>query len=99
MKSVTIGERTFQYQTYWERHGEDIGSDPVTVFYEGTEIRSRKKYRLFGPLITWYEPREVFRIYANSENDQLSKGWWRKQITEKIELLNRKEEIERGELC
>ena len=99
MKSITIEGRTFHYETYWETYGEDVGGDPVTIFYEGTKIRSRKKYFFCGPLVSWEEPREVFKIYANSESERLTKSWWRQQILEKIELLNRKEEIDRGELC
>lgn len=99
MKTVTVNNRTFHYETLWESYGEDCGSDPVTIFYEDTQTRSRKKYIFFGPVITWEEPQEVFRIYANSENEELTKSWWKTQIATKIELLTRKEELERGELC
>jgi hypothetical protein len=98
MKTIEVQGRTLQYETLWVRYGEDYGSDPVTVFYEGTQTVSRKRWLLFGPTIESQQPKEVFRIYADTENLDLSKSWWRKQITLKLELLNRKEEIEKGEL-
>ena len=95
---IEIQGKQLQYETLWESYGEGAGSDPVTVFYEGTKTVRRKKWLLFGPTIESQEPKEAFRIYADTENLDLSKSWWRKQITLKLELLNRKEEIEKGEL-
>lgn len=98
MKSITIAGRTFQYETLWVTYGEDIGSDPVTIFYEGTKIVTYRKWWIFGPKLEKEVPREVFRIYADSNDIDLSKSWWFSRISNKVELLNRREEIEKGEL-
>jgi hypothetical protein len=98
MKEITIQGRTFQYETWWESYGEDVGADPVTIFYDGKQTVNYRKWWIFGPVLQREEPKEVFRIYADSEDAKLSKTWWSDKIRDKIELLNRKEEIEKGEL-
>jgi hypothetical protein len=98
MKAITIGERTFEYQTAWISYGDVAGDEPVTIFYSGTKLVTKKKWWLFGPSIQTEVPKEVFRIYADSDDKELSKSWWRKRIEGEIDLLNRKEELEKGEL-
>jgi hypothetical protein len=98
MKEITIQGRTFQYETWWEPYGEGIFDDPVTIFYDGKQTVNYRKWRIFGPVLQREEPKEVFRIYADSEDEKLSKTWWTNKISDRIELLNRKEEIEKGEL-
>lgn len=98
MNSIIIQGRTLQYETLWVSYGEDICSSPVTIFYDGVKKVTYKKWGFFGPILERDEPREVFRIYADTENAELSKSWWRTRIENGIDLLDRKEEIEKGEL-
>jgi hypothetical protein len=98
MKTIKIGARELQYQTLCDE-GLD-GSDVIyTEFYEGTETYKAKKYLIFGPVIEKEVPKLLFTIYEDSNNERLTKGWWREKILRELELVNRKEELERGELC
>jgi hypothetical protein len=97
MKSIEISGRTFQYETEWTSFEGD--SYPTTYFYSGVETYYARKYFLFGPKIAKTRPKVAFVIYDDSENERLGKSYWREKIAKEIELLNRKEEIERGELC
>lgn len=98
MKTITVKGRTFQYRTYWISYGEDIGSDPETHFYEGTETITYKKWGFFGKTIIEERPKFVFKINDDSKNERLSKRWWWEKISEEIDLLNRREELAKGEL-
>lgn len=96
MKEITINGRTFQYKTIWT--GGEYGKSPETIFYDGTESYVYRKYILFGKKIIGIKPREVFRIYDDSNSKRLTKDWWRTQIEKEIELLDRASELEKGEL-
>lgn len=88
MKNITINNRTFQYKS--------MGS--FTEFYEGEE-EYRYKPNLFSrKTIMDKRPKHIFTIYANSEDVELTKTWWRDEILRKIELNNRLEELKIGEL-
>ena len=52
---------------------------------------------MFGDTITEEVPKYVFTIDEAITNPNKSKEWWQKELTKEIELLERKEEIERGE--
>jgi hypothetical protein len=90
MKKIVVNNRTFHYKV--------VGSecDYETVFYEGEETYTRRKYFLFGEKITKVRPKEVFTIYQNANDPNIDKKWWLKAIEEKIKYLNRKKEIEEG---
>lgn len=97
MKTIKIGGRELQYQTLWDEALD--GSDIIyTEFYEGTEVQKCKKYILFGPVIEKEVPKLLFTIYQDANNERLTKGWWIEAILHELELLTRKEELERGEL-
>lgn len=97
MKEVTVDKYTFKYKTFIEY--SEWGTHVETVFYHGYETVSRKKWFFFGPEIVEENPKKVFSIYADSSDVNISKRWWREEIRKKIEILDRKYEIERGELC
>lgn len=99
MRKIIINDREFEYETCWISYGEDIGSDPFTYFYEGTETITKRKWILFGPKIEITQPKHMFTICGDSNDPLLTKDWWRRRIENKIELLNRADEIKRGELC
>jgi hypothetical protein len=91
MENIQIDGREFQIEFFTDKWQEK-----VVVFYEGLESYTERKYLLFGKKITKTRPKEIFRIYNDPKNSNLSKDWWRKKIREKIKILNRKEEIEKG---
>ena len=41
-------------------------------------------------------PKEIFRTFRDVEDPYLTKGWWQKSIRIKLDILNRKQEIEKG---
>ena len=90
--TITIGGRTLTFEVYLSRFIYDY-----TDFYEGTEKHTYKKWGLFGDTITEERPKCVFTIDEAITNPKKSKEWWEKELTKEIELLDRKEEIERGE--
>ena len=76
----------------------EAGDSNWVEFYYGTEIIRKKKYILFGDVIETENPKLLFTIYANYNDLTLSKRWWREKISEKFEVINRKEELLKGEL-
>ena len=90
--TITIGGRTLTFEVYLSDESYDR-----TEFYEGTETHTYKKWGLFGDTITEEIPKHVFTIYEAITNPKKSKEWWQKELTKEVELLDRKEEIERGE--
>ena len=96
--TLTIAGRTLTFKVYYIS-GNRISepSYPVTYFYEGTYTNTYKKWGLFGETITEELPKLVFTIDEEITNPNKSKEWWEKEILEKIKILDRKEEIERGE--
>jgi uncharacterized protein (DUF1778 family) len=70
-----------------------------TVFYNPRPIiKTRKKYWLCGPEIKYTEYEHLFTIAANIESHDLLKKDITKMLNKEIALLNRKEEIKRGEI-
>jgi len=87
LKTITINGRTFQYKK------KQFGENVWTNFYEGTEL----KFRLFK-FKKVEVPKVAFTIYHDFNNPSLTKEWWRSEIEKQLILLNREEQIERGEL-
>jgi len=95
MKEITIGNRTLQFQVKCEANEAD--SYEYAEFYEGTETVTRKKWLLFGETITKEEPKLVFTIYSDITSSRLTKEYWRREISKQLELLDRRDEILKGE--
>ena len=95
MKKIVFNNRTFEYKVE-QIFDESSYSSHVTIFYEGEETYTQRKYVFFGEKITKVRPKEVFRIYENADNPQLLKEWWNKVISEKVKMLDRQEEINKG---
>lgn len=95
---ITIAGRTLKFQVL-QIPGELISDKMInrTNFYEGTEKHTYKKWGLFGETITEEIPKLVFTIDEAINNPNKSKEWWQKELLEQIKILERKEEIERGE--
>ena len=90
--TLTIAGRTLTFEVFYSDESYDY-----TEFYEGTYTNTYKKWGLFGDTITEERPKLVFTIDEAITNPNKSKEWWQKELTKEIELLTRKEEIERGE--
>ena len=96
MKTIEINGRKIQYEVLYDV--SEYGDTYETVFYEGTQIVSKKKYLLFGETITKEVPYEIFRLYFNIEDEGRTKSETRAIIERRLELLDRKVQIERGEI-
>lgn len=90
--TLTIAGRTLTFEVIYSDEFND-----KTVFYEGTETHTYKKWGLFGDTITEQVPKWVFTIDEAITNPKKSKEWWEKELLSEVKLLDRKEEIERGE--
>lgn len=90
--TITIAGRTLTFEVIYSDESYDR-----TRFYEGTETHTYKKWGLFGDTITEQVPKYVFTIDEAITNPNKSKEWWEKELLKEIKLLERKEEIERGE--
>jgi len=96
MKEINVNGRTFQYEV--EMYQGEFGYFYETLFYEGLETRTRKKYFLFGETITITKPKWVFTIHCDIESEYYTKSEIRNKILKQVELLERKKQIERGEI-
>jgi hypothetical protein len=96
MKELAIDGRVFQYRVL---HCISEYSDyDITEFFQGFITIKRKKYWIFGEEIEKKIPKFSFNLYVNIEDESYTKKEIREMIQKKIELLNRKEEIKRGEI-
>ena len=96
MKTITVNDREFQYEICY--HASEYGECEWTNFYEGSEFRSYKKYLFFGPNVVKSIPNKVFHLNLSIEDESYTKSEIRRMLENKIELLNRREEIEKGEI-
>lgn len=90
-------ERKLQYEVMSDC-GEGTASFYWTEFYEGTEVKTYKKFLLFGETITIEKPKLIFKLYFNVENIRLTKGEISTALHKQLELLDREKEIANGEL-
>ena len=95
-KSLDVNGRKIEYEVFYDV--SEYGETYETAFYEGTQIVSRKKYFLFGEPVSKETPREIFRLYFNVEDEGRTKSEIRTIIERRLELLDRKDQIRRGEL-
>lgn len=91
MKEITIDGRTFlvqpmRYVDAWDR----------THFYYGTCNKVTSWFGFFKKVEE--VPRYAFTIDKLITDPEITKEWWNKEIREKIVILERREEIEKGEL-
>lgn len=70
-----------------------------TYVYDSTPIVTYvKKYWLFGPLVKKVSYRYLFQIWHNIESASYSKKEVEEIFEKEVEWLNRKKEIENGEI-
>jgi hypothetical protein len=95
MKKIEIDGTVYYY-----RIGDDdpyIDTMGRTEFYS-LEFYKRKKYIFFGEEITVQKYVHAFTVYKNIENPNYTKEQIQKFIQEELKILNRKIEIEKGNI-
>lgn len=92
MKTIKFNDRIFQYEI---ENDVDLYK---TFFYEGYIDIKHKKYLLFGKTITKSIPKYIFTLRINIESCKYKKDQIKTMIEEKIKILERQQEIERGEI-
>lgn len=96
MGKVNIKGRDLKYII--QNHCSEYGENYWTEFYEETYTKTYKKFWLFGPTLTKEVPIVLFTLHLNVEDEYYTKSDIRTKISRKLELLDRKEQIKRGEL-
>lgn len=96
MKELVFRGITLQYERI--SVDSELGDSIITNFYLGEEEVTRRKYILFGEKITKIRPKFAFRLWMDIEDPVWTKKGIRNAISNKMELMNRKAEIERGEI-
>ena len=99
-KVITIEGRVYVYEVVSYDCGY-YGAD--TCYYTKfvnpvPKIKTRKKYLLWGPEIEYTEYETLFTINCNIESSDYTKEEITQKIKKEIALLNRAEEIKRGEI-
>lgn len=93
MKEIDFDDRLFLYEITQHECG-----DYETHFYDTEPIISeRKKYIFFGPIVQDTSYKELFTLQLNMESDSYTKKEIRAKIQKQVDLLNRRDEIKRGE--
>jgi hypothetical protein len=99
MKQIELQDRTFLYEVLRHSGDYDSSSWSVTKFYNPTPIiKTRKKYIFWGPEVTHLEYEDLFSMDVDIESEGYTKEEITQKILKEIAKLNRKEEIERGEI-
>jgi hypothetical protein len=96
MKELVFEGTTLHYERI--SIDSELGDSIVTNFYLGEETFTRRKYIIFGEKITETKPKLVFRLWFDVESENWTKEEVRKKIAREMALLNRKDEIARGEI-
>lgn len=96
MGKVNIKGRELKYIVQYDC--SEYGDYYWTQFYEETYTKTYKKFWLFGPTLTKEVPIVLFTLHLNVEDEYYTKSDIRTKISRKLELLDRKEQIKRGEL-
>jgi hypothetical protein len=99
-KTITILGKEYLYELVSYDCGP-YGGDTCynTYFYNPTPIiKTRKKYLLWGPEIEYSEYEQLFIIHCNIESSYFTKEEITKKILKEVALLNRADEIQRGEI-
>lgn len=96
MKTIKINNRTFEYEVLCSQ--SEFDTSWRTEFYDGTETYTKRKYILFGEKQTLVRPKLIFTFYWNIEDVFYTKKQVREKLERQIELLDRAEEIAKGEI-
>lgn len=101
MKELSYTRNGKEYNFVYETKCDigEYGESHWTDFYSPEPIKYKiRKYLFFGPLIEKTKYKKVFQIVFNVEDPRYTKLEVRKELNRRIDLMNRKSEIERGEI-
>jgi hypothetical protein len=99
MKQIEILDKTYLYEVLRYAGEFNQSSWSVTKFYNPTPIiKTRKKYIFWGPEISDLEYDELFSMDVDIELELYTKEEMTQKILKEISKINRKKEIERGEI-
>lgn len=100
MKPLNINGRQILYKLKYD--SGDYGCGWYADFYEGTTTSYRKRFFLFGPVISRVKPKFIFTIRQNIESDVYTKEdiliLINKELLEYDIKLKRRNEIKKGNL-
>lgn len=92
-KIIILGEEFFYAPTY-DTEGGLYG----TEFFRELETHTVRKYLFFGPKISWQTPKTIFEVDFFIEDIRYTKEEVRSKLERKVKLLNRAEQIKKGEI-
>lgn len=92
---ITISGEEFFYNV--EIYDSEY-ADFYTVFYKEVEVKTRKKFIFFGPIVTREVPKILFKTEFSIKTVMKTKDEVRKILERKVELLSRAEQIKKGEI-
>jgi hypothetical protein len=95
-RSVVIDDQLLYYETHCD--DSEVGTFYWTDFFKEVEAVTKRKWLIFGEKRQVAKPKVLFTIAANSQDTSLNKEWWREKIMQKLSLVDREEQIKRGEL-
>ena len=99
MKKLEYKGRTFFYKIESGECGDHGGfSCHETIFHRFVKVSTRKKYWLFGPDVIYDEYEELFKFDYNIENPTTTKEKLRADLDKQVALLDRYDEIKKGEI-
>lgn len=98
LKSLDVNGRILQYKVSSTFNDIDGQADFYTMFYEGTETITKRKYWLFGEKISIVKPKFIFFIDLSIEDPNYTSTEIRKRIEYKLELLGRLAELQAGKI-
>jgi hypothetical protein len=93
---ITISDQEFFYIE--DSDCTEFGENLYTQFFQEKEVYKYKKYIIFGPIIEEIYPKVLFTIPYHLTNTKVTKTELRTRLEREVELLKRKDEIEKGEL-
>lgn len=96
MKKITFKGINYLYQI--KNIGvEDGWYNTITVFYSfSPEIKTKRKYIIFGEKVEYNYHKELFRIYLNIESPKFTKKQIKNILRPKLRSIKREKQIERG---
>lgn len=96
MKEIKILGKNFFYEVFYDC--SEWGEFYETIFYKDVKFKKRKKFIFFGPLIDVPDHEISFVVHFNIEDETITKDELREVLERKVTLLERRNEILRGEL-
>ncbi len=91
MKKLEYNGTTFYYEIF------DFLDSAYTKFYDSPTMK-RKKFFIFGEEIEVRNNKSIFNLDFNIKNPNFSKEYVRDALKKELVVLNRKEEVENGEI-